>query len=174
MSKESRYSLRASNEFIYQWLVIILIFNLIIFLIIHYIISPLLEKLGNPELYSKIVWAIFVFVMFSLFAITYIIINGPRYWIDNEYLEIWFIYRPRKRRFVYYKDIKEVRIRRPPIIGSAFNYGTIILYKTNQHEKLKVYVRIIGIKFPNEISHDLLKRCNIKKEKEEIKKDLFL
>lgn len=162
MTKESRYSLHTSNKFIYQWLIIVLLFNLSIFTIIYFVITPLFSSTGNPEFYSKLTWGIFTIFMFILFAIIFMIANGPRYWIDNDYIEIWSIYRPKRRAQIDYSEIVDIKIQRFPLIGTAFNFGTLVLFSYNEKTgKRKIAARLIGIDFPNEVYLDLINKCQI-------------
>ncbi|HUT80000.1 MAG TPA: hypothetical protein VMZ29_02265 [Candidatus Bathyarchaeia archaeon] len=162
MSKESRYSLQASNKFIYQWLIIVLLFNLGIFTLIYFGIAPLFDSTTNPELYSKLTWAIFTVIMFILFATIFMIANGPRYWVDTNYLEIWSVYRPKKRVQIEYTEIIDIRIRRTPLISSAFNFGTLVLYKIDKKSgRKKVAARLIGVDYPNDVYLDLINKCQI-------------
>ncbi|NHK30828.1 MAG: hypothetical protein FK730_05715 [Asgard group archaeon] len=160
MNSQSRYSLRAANEFLIQWLVIVLLVNLGIFSIIYFFVNPIIVSSNNPSLYEKLTWSIFVVFMFSLFAITYVGINSSRYWIDFNFAERWSIYRPKKKKRIEYVDIKDVKIVRMPLLGNALNIGTILLL-TEKSGKIKAKMRIIGIKHPQEVYLDILQRSNI-------------
>ncbi|MBN1330974.1 MAG: hypothetical protein JXA54_15995 [Candidatus Heimdallarchaeota archaeon] len=162
MNKESRYSLQVSNKFIYQWLVFVLLFNLGIFTIIYFGITPLFDSTSNPDFYSKLTWAIFTISMFFLFATIFIIANGPRYWIDMNYLEIWSVYRTKKRTLIEYNEIIDIKIRRTPLIASAFNFGTLVMYKNDKKTgRKKVAARLIGVEYPNDVYLDLINKCKI-------------
>ncbi|NHJ46782.1 MAG: hypothetical protein FK733_03240 [Asgard group archaeon] len=167
MSQQKRYSLNASNSFLYQWLVIILILNLGLFAIIYFVINPIVQDSANPNLYEKIEWALFVIFMFCMFATTYITINKSRYWLDSEYIEKWSIYRPKRKHTVNCNEIVDIKIRRLPLIGDALNNGTIVLYSIKKKKK-KVAMRIIGIKFPYEIYLDILERTKIEDSEKKI------
>jgi len=90
------------------------------------------------------------------------IANGPRYWIDNDYIEIWSIYRPKRRAQIDYSEIVDIKIQRFPLIGTAFNFGTLVLFSYNEKTgKRKIAARLIGIDFPNEVYLDLINKCQI-------------
>jgi hypothetical protein len=160
MSQQKRYSLNATNSYLYQWLVIVLVLNLGLFAIIYFVIDPIVQDSINPNLYEKLEWAALVIFMFCMFAVTYITINRSRYWLDIEYIEKWSIYRPKRKYIVNCNEIVDIKIRRLPLIGDALNNGSIILY-TNKKDKKKVAMRIIGIKFPYEVYLDILERTKI-------------
>lgn len=164
MNNQSRYSLRASNEFLIQWLVIVLLGNLGLFAIIYFLINPIIVTSNNPNLYEKITWSIFVIFMFSLFATTYVGINSSRYWIDCNFIERWSIYRPKKKRRIDYINIKDLKIIRMPLFGNALNIGTIVLY-AEKNSKKKISMRIVGIKYPHEVYLDILERSNVENSK---------
>ncbi len=164
MKGQSRYSLRASNEFLIQWLVIGLVINLGIFTIIYFFITPLIESSNNPNLFEKLTWSFFVVFMFSIFAVTYIGINSSRYWIDFNSIERWSIYRPKRKRKIEYANIKDLKIIRMPLLGNALNIGTIVLF-VDKDGKNKVSMRIMGIKYPHEVYLDILERTNIENSK---------
>jgi uncharacterized membrane protein YdbT with pleckstrin-like domain len=158
MSKESRYTVVPSNAFIFQWLIITFIINLVIYLIIYFIVNPYIQASLNPDRTSRIVWAIFIVIAFLVFAITYIIINSYRYWIDSTYLEIRNNLRTKKKRIVHYEKVNYLKVNRMPIFGTSFNYGTIILYNIStegKREKKKVVGRLLGVKHPEDIVADL-------------------
>ncbi|MHA1213610.1 MAG: hypothetical protein ACTSSH_14280 [Candidatus Heimdallarchaeota archaeon] len=167
MKEQNRYSLHPSSEYIYQWLIFMLIINLGIFAIVYFLITPIINNSANPDFYAKLAWGIFTGVMFVLFALTFIIANGPRYWVDFEEIEIWWIYRPKKRKQIPLFEIVEIKIRRTPVISNAFNIGTLVLFKESSDGKPKVAVRLIGIKFPTEVYLDLLSKCKFKDKRKE-------
>jgi hypothetical protein len=160
MNQAKRYSLQASNSFLYLWLSLVLVFNLGLFVIIYFLINPIVKSSSNPNLYDKIQWASFVALMFLLFAITYVTINRARYWIDTDYIEKWSIYRPKKKVRINYSEINDIKLRRFPVLGDALNIGTIILYNS-KNGKRNIILRIIGIKFPYEVYIDILEHANI-------------
>jgi hypothetical protein len=164
MNSQSRYSLRAANEFLIQWLVIVLLVNLGLFSIIYFVVNPIIVSSSNPSLYERLTWSIFVIFMFGLFAITFVGINSSRYWIDFHFAERWSIYRPKKKKRIEYNDIKDVKIVRMPLLGNALNIGTIVLL-IEKNGKMKAKMRIVGIKHPQEVYLDIIQRTNIENSK---------
>jgi len=180
MSKKSpsRFSLKASTEYIIQWMVFTLIFNLGLYLMVRYFAYPrILDLTLTPDridLYSKLVWAGLVFVSFILFTVVYLIISAPRYWIDDHGIEIRNIYRAKKKLTFNYDEINEVKIRQIPIISNAFNFGTIVFYKTDQNEKKRVAFNFYGVKYPKEVYLEIIDKFNNLKEDDIKAEDLLL
>ncbi|MBD3191177.1 MAG: hypothetical protein GF308_11055 [Candidatus Heimdallarchaeota archaeon] len=169
-STQARYSLKPSNPFVIQWLIISLLTNLGLFAIIYFFIIPLFENTSNPTLIEKIVWASFVFLSFVIFALIYILINSIRYWIDYNHLEVINNLRPKKRRMIPFEQITNFRIIQMPFFGKQFDYGTIVLEGKEPDEQSKILARLWGIRFPEEVIQDLAQ--NIKNV--ELKEDQII
>lgn len=174
----SRFSLRASTEYIIQWMVFTLILNLGLYLMVRYLVHPRILGLNlTPEridLYSKLSWAGLLLINFILFTVVYLIISAPRYWIDENSIEIRSIYRAKKKLIFNYEEITEVQIRQTPIISSAFNFGTIVFYKTNQNEKKRVAFKFFGVKYPKEVYLEIIGKFENVKQEEIKAEDLLL
>ena len=175
MAKKTRYSLKTSNEYIYTWLSLELVFILGTFALIYFLVyKPRILTLPDFEFYSRLVWGIFTGVMFLIFALTFMIANSKRYWLDMEYIEVWNIYRPKKRKTILLENIVDIKIRRMPILSTALNFGTIIIYTSLDEKKPRIRLRIVGVKYPNDVYLDLLERGNLKKEVKELKPEELL
>ncbi|MHA1532515.1 MAG: PH domain-containing protein [Candidatus Heimdallarchaeota archaeon] len=174
----SRFSLKASAEYIIQWMVFTLILNLGLYLMMRYLVHPRILGLNlTPEridLYSKLSWAGSLLVNFILFTVVYLIISAPRYWIDDNGIEIKSIYRAKKKLTFDYVEITEIKIRQTPIISSAFNFGTIVFYKTDQNEKKRVAFRFFGVKYPKEVYLEIIANFENVKQEEITAEDLLL
>ncbi|MBK5112249.1 MAG: hypothetical protein KGD59_07245 [Candidatus Heimdallarchaeota archaeon] len=174
----SRFFLKSSTEYTIQWMVLTLVFNLGLYLLVRYLVDPRIQNLSlapdKIDLYSKLVWAGLVLIIFIIFTVVYLIISAPRYWIDEQGIEIRNIYRARKKITFDYEEIIEVKIRQIPLISSAFNFGTIIFYKLDENEKKHIAFRFNGVKYPKEVYLEIIDKFeNIKQE--EIKaEDLLL
>lgn len=157
MSKSipTRYSLKPSNPFVIQWLIISLLTNLGLFAIIYFFIIPLFKNANNPTVVEKIIWASFVFLSFVIFALIYLLINSLRYWIDYNHIELINNLRPKKRRIIPFDQITNFRINRMPFFGEQFNYGTIVLEGKKTNGNTKILARLWGIRFPEEVVQDL-------------------
>ncbi|MHA1187871.1 MAG: hypothetical protein ACTSSK_13540, partial [Candidatus Heimdallarchaeota archaeon] len=94
----SRYSIAPSTPYLLTFLVISLLINVAMWLGIYFGLNPLIMASSFPERNSKIMWGVFVGVMFIIFALTFAIINSHRYWIDTDYLQVINVYRPKKRK----------------------------------------------------------------------------
>ena len=162
MSQLERYSLRVSTEYIYTLLALELVLNLGIFGILYFIIYKKII-VGSPEgnLYSQLLWGIFVIVMFFTFAVTFVFANGPRYWVDSKHIEKWLIYRPKKKEGLEFKEVTDIQIRTFPIASAAFNFGTIIIFVTRNGKQRKA-MKLIGIKDYYNVYLDIIKRTNVK------------
>jgi len=180
MSKQSpsRFSLKASTEYIIQWMVFTLILNLGLYLMMRYLVHPRILGLNltpdRIDLYSKLSWAGLLLVNFILFTVVYLIISAPRYWIDDNGIEIRSIYRAKKKLTFNYEEITEVQIRQTPVISSAFNFGTIVFYKTDQNEKKHVAFRFFGVKYPKEVYLEIINKFENVKQEEITAEDLLL
>lgn len=159
MSKvESSFSLKPSNAYLYSFLVIIFIINLIIFTIAYFLINPIIESSQNANLYSQIFWASLVFLNFLLFAITYASINAFRYWVDYESFEIINSFRPKKKRIIKYSEVDYIKIRKIPLISDALDFGTIVFIKMKENGKGKTVAKFLGIKHAKEIILELVQK----------------
>lgn len=180
MSKKStsRFSLRASTEYIIQWMVFTLIFNLGLYLMVRYLVHPRILDLNlTPEridLYSKLSWAGLLLINFLFFTVVYLIISAPRYWIDDNGIEIRNIYRAKKKLNFNYEEITEVQIRQTPVISSAFNFGTIVFYKTDQNEKKRIAFKFFGVKYPKEVYLEIIDKFNNLEDDDIKAEDLLL
>ncbi len=174
----SRFSLKASTEYIIQWMVFTLILNLGLYLMVRYLVHPRILGLSltpeRIELYSKLSWAGLLLVNFLIFTIVYLIISAPRYWIDDYGIEVRSIYRAKKKLTFNYKEITEIQIRQTPIISSAFNFGTLVFYKTDQNEKKRVAFRFFGVKYPKEVYLEIIDKFENVKQEEIKAEDLLL
>jgi len=90
------------------------------------ILNPLIMASSFPERNSKIMWGVFVGVMFIIFALTFAIINSHRYWIDTDYLQVINVYRPKKRKTVMYSEVKNIFIKKIPFLSERFDFGTVV------------------------------------------------
>ena len=156
-----RYSIRPSNPFLFQWIIIALLFNLALFVIMYFIINPLVLASNNPELYDRIAWGVFILITFLTFVSTYISINSIRYWIDIKHIEVISSFRPKKKRIIPFEEINSFTIRRIPYLGNWLHYGTIVLQHRDESGKKKVKVRLLGIKFPLEVIQDIAEEINV-------------
>lgn len=173
-TKESRYSLSPSNAYLYSFLVIVLLINLGLIAIAYFLINPVIENSSNPTLYSQIFWACMVVLNFILFAITYIIINSYRYWIDIKFVEVINTYRPTKRKTINFSEIDYVKIRKIPILSDAFNFGTILFVKENEKGKDKIVIRFLGIKHAKDVILELIQKLpKTEKGKKKVVEDLL-
>ncbi|NHJ33272.1 MAG: hypothetical protein FK732_10435 [Asgard group archaeon] len=174
----SRFSLRSSTEFIIQWMVLTLVFNLGLYLIVRYLVDPRIQNLNltpdRIDLYSKLVWAGLVLIIFTIFTIVYLIISAPRYWVDEKGIEIRNIYRAKKKLTYNYEEIIDIKIKQIPFISSAFNFGTIVFYKTDENEKKHVAFRFNGVKYPKEVYLEIVDNFENLKETEIKAEDLLL
>ena len=170
--------LKSSTEFVIIWMVLILIFNLGLYFIVRYLVDPVIQNLSltpdRIDLYSKLVWAGLVLIMFVIFTIVYLIISAPRYWVDEQGIEIRNIYRAKKKKSYDFEEITEIRIRQIPIISNAFNFGTIIFYKSDESEKKHVAFRFNGIKYPKEVYLEIIENFENLKQEEIKAEDLLL
>ncbi len=165
----SRFLLRSSTEYIILWMVLSLIFNLGLYLIIRYTVDPIIQNLSltpdRIDLYSKLVWAGLVLIIFAIFTVVYLFLSAPRYLVDEQGIEIRSIYRAKKKNNFLYEEICEVKIRQVPIISSAFNFGSLIFYKLTEDGKKQVAFRFAGIKYPKEVYLEIIdKFVNLKEE----------
>ncbi|NPE07983.1 MAG: hypothetical protein GNW80_06860 [Asgard group archaeon] len=174
----SRFILKSTNEFVILWMVLTLIFNLGLYLIVRYLVDPRVQNLSltpdRIELYSKLVWAGLILIMFIIFTIVYLLISAPRYWVDEQGIEIRSIYRAKKKIAFDFEEITEVEIRQIPLISSAFNFGTLVFYKTDQNEKKRVAFRFLGVKYPKEVYLEIIDKFENIKQKEITAEDLLL
>ncbi|MGC9780755.1 MAG: PH domain-containing protein [Candidatus Heimdallarchaeota archaeon] len=164
-SKSSRFSLEVSIEYIMQWLALTLIINLGLFTIVHFLLNQYDLGWPNPERYSKIIWVGFTLVGFTVFALTYIFISAPRYWVDTDSIEIRSVYRSKKSKIVEFEKIVDMKIRKTPILSNIFNFGTIVFYNKTEDGKKKVVARFLGVKYPNEVYLEILENLDIEEEK---------
>ncbi|MEE9573250.1 MAG: PH domain-containing protein, partial [Candidatus Neomarinimicrobiota bacterium] len=111
---------------------------------------------------------------FLFFTVVYLIISAPRYWIDDNGIEIRNIYRAKKKLTFNYEEITEVQIRQTPVISSAFNFGTIVFYKTDQNEKKRIAFRFFGVKYPKEVYLEIIDKFNNVKDNDIKTEDLLL
>ncbi|MHA1244300.1 MAG: hypothetical protein ACTSXA_13725 [Candidatus Heimdallarchaeota archaeon] len=169
----SRYSIAPSTPYLLTFLVISLLINVAIWLGIYFGLNPLIMASSFPERNSKIMWGVFVGVMFIIFALTFAIINSHRYWIDTDYLQVINVYRPKKRKTVMYSEVKNIFIKKIPFLSERFDFGTVVFVTYTETGRKKVLARFLGIKFPDEIYLELSKYTSIE-DKEESIKDLLL
>jgi hypothetical protein len=169
----SRYSIAPSTPFLLTFLVISLIINVGIWVSVYFGLNPVIMASSFPDRNSKIMWGVFVGITFIIFAITYIIINSHRYWIDLDYIQVINVYRPKKRKTVKYSEVKNIFVRKIPLLSSWFNFGTIVFITYTETGRKKVLARFLGIKYPDEVYLELTKNINLE-EKEESIKDLLL
>jgi hypothetical protein len=173
-SKESSsYSIAPSTPYLLIFLALSLIINLAIFAGVYFGINPLIEASSLPDRNSKIMWGVFVGVMFIIFAVTYIIINSHRYWIDRDYLQVINVYRPKQKKTILYSEVKNIIVRKIPLLSERLDFGTVLFVTYTESGRKKVLARFLGIKFPDEVYLELVKKINID-DKEESIKDLLL
>ena len=165
IKKSSRFSLQVSTEYIIQWLVLTLIANIGLFLIVRFLLNPYDLGWPNPDRYSKIIWAGFTFIGFSLFAITYIVTSAPRYWVDTDFIEVRSVYRSKKSKIIEFERIVDMKIRKMPILSNAFNFGTIIFYSKANDGKKIIAARFLGVKYANEVFLEISENLNIEIDK---------
>jgi len=174
----SRFLLRSSTEYIILWMVLTLAFNLGLYLIVRYVVDPRIQKLSltpdQIDLYSKLVWAGLVLIIFIIFTIIYLLLSAPRYLVDEQTIEIRSIYRAKKKNNFSYNEICDVKIRQVPIISSAFNFGSIIFYKINENRKKQVAFRFNGIKYPKEVYLEIIDKFENLEEEAIKTEDLLL
>lgn len=169
----SRYSIAPSTPYLLTFLVISLLINVAIWISVSFGLNPIIMASSFPERNSKIMWGVFVGVTFIIFAITYIIINSHRYWIDLEYLQVINVYRPKKRKTVKYSEVKNIFVRKIPLLSGWFDFGTVVFITYTETGRKKVLARFLGVKFPDEIYLELTKNIDLD-DKEESIKDLLL
>ena len=169
----SRYSIAPSTPYLLTFLVLSLLINVVIWLGIYFGLNPLIMASSFPERNSKIMWGIFVGVMFIIFAITFVIINSHRYWIDTDYLQVINVYRPKKRKTIMYSEVKNIFIKKIPLLSERFDFGTVVFVTYTETGRKKVLARFLGIKFPDEVYLELSKSTSIENKEESIK-DLLL
>ena len=169
----SRYSIAPSTPYLLIFLVLSLLINVAIWLGIYFGLNPLIMASSFPERNSKIMWGVFVGVMFIIFALTFVIINSHRYWIDTDYLQVINVYRPKKRKTVMYSEVKNIFIKKIPFLSERFDFGTVVFVTYTETGRKKVLARFLGIKFPDEVYLELSKYTSIE-DKEESIKDLLL
>ncbi|MHA1124256.1 MAG: hypothetical protein ACTSSB_04690 [Candidatus Heimdallarchaeota archaeon] len=173
-SKEtSQYSIAPSTPYLLTFLVLSLLINLAIFAILYFAINPFILASNNSDRYSKIVWGVFIGFMFLVFAMTYVTINLHRYWIDLDYIQIINVYRPKKRKTVMYSEVKNIFVRKIPFLSGWLDFGTIIFVTYTDTGRKKVLAKFLGIKFPEEVYLELIKKINLEDSKESVK-DLLL
>lgn len=175
-SKPANYSLTPSNTYLISMLVIALLIDIVIFVVFYFVIDPLLiQTSANPDLYSKIIWSIMAFVVFTVFAVVYVIVNSKKYWIGNDSFELINIYRRKKKRIIKYSTITEIHLRKFPILSERFEFGTIIFYSLNEKEQRKKVAKFIGIQYPKEVYLELLEKIHTKDNgKKKTAEDLLL
>ena len=169
----SRYSSIPSSAYLITFLVFSLLINLAILAVTYFGINPLILKSNFPDRNSRIMWGIFVGIAFLIFAVTYIIINAHRYWIDHDYIQIINVYRPKKRKTIMFTEIKNIKVRKIPLISGWFDFGTVIFIGYTETGRRKILARFLGIKFPEEVYLELSKYIN-HEDKEESIKELLL
>ncbi|MFW9922744.1 MAG: hypothetical protein ACFFDW_05575 [Candidatus Thorarchaeota archaeon] len=166
------YTVAPSTAYLMSAISVVLIINLGLFLLVYFLIYPIILDSSDPSKWSKIIWAIFAGISFLFFTIVYIIINSHRYWIDNDFFEILNVYRTKKKKSFLWTNISYIKIRNFPIVSRAFNFGTILFYGEVKNGKEKIIARFLGVKMPQEIYLQIMDKVQ-KESKEKILKELL-
>jgi membrane protein YdbS with pleckstrin-like domain len=153
--KELYYSMETTMAFIIQWLVIVLLFDLLLFCLVYFLIRPF-YLLDAENWLTITVWSIYLVISMGILMTVYFIANSHRYLLNRDQIEIINIIRPKKRRIIKLENVSNIRIRQTPIISQWFNFGTIILYKKDEKNREKVVARLLGINHPDLVFLDLV------------------
>ena len=68
-----------------------------------------------------------------------------------------------------FNEIRDIRIRKLPLLSGWFDFGTIVFVTYTETGRKKVLARFLGIKFPEEVYLELIKKISVDDAKENVK-----